>query len=791
MSQSPSEPLAMNPSAPVSQELWSAELRGLRRIMVETKHTFCRICEPLCGLEVDVEAGRVLAIRPDRDHLATAGFACIKGLRQHELYGSPDRLTQPLKRTGGRFEPVSWDRALAEIGATVRRLRAEAHPDSVGMYVGTAAGFSLLHPVFAQGFMTGVGSRSMYSSASQDCSNKFAVAHHLYGFPFIQPFPDLLHTECLILVGTDPVVSQWSFLAAPQPKRQLRELVARGGKLYVVDPRRTETARAAGTHVAIRPGTDVFFYLSFLQELTATGGIDRARLARHTTGFERVAQLCEDWPAERTAEVTRIAPPLLRQMVADYRTARGAALYCSTGVNLGGQGSLAFWLQEVINAASGNLDRRGGTLVGKGIVDFPRLAARRGLLMRSDRSRVGDLPSVNDAFPGGVLADEILTPGARQVRALFVTGGNPLLTMPASGRLRDAFDRLELLVVLDVLRNETAERAHFVLPTTAPLERPDLLFAFPLLLGLQQRPYLQATEALLPPPGQARDESSIYLALARACGTPMFGSAVAQWALERAPSVAAALDRAATRRGRKGRSPAGPAGAFQRLLLDLTLRAAGQPSFRRLAERVHGMPLSEHQPGDFLGQRVLTADGRVQLAPVVLLERAKVLVGLFQQEQGSAQRLKLVGRRTRTTHNSWTHNLERFVEAEGAANPLVISSEDAKRLGLADGAVADVTSASGRVRVAVQVSDEVSAGTVALGHGWGHQGAPGLSVASATAGVNVNLLAPDGPSSLDRPSGNALLNGIPVEVRLAAGPPDHRSWSGCPSTDEPAGRSRP
>ena len=260
--------------------------------MTETRHTFCRICESLCGLEVDVDAsGRIEAIRPDPEHVETGGFACVKGLKQDRLYGSPDRLRYPMKRVGDRHERISWEQALREIGEKVRGLRGEHGPDSIGMYVGTAAGFSLLHPIFAQGFMNGIGSKSVYASSTQDCSNKFAVAREVYGFPFTQPFPDLDHLECLVIVGANPMVSKWSFLQVPNPGKRLREIEARGGRIFVVDPRRTETAKIAGEHVFIRPGMDVFFYLSFLNELIATGGVDEALVRTHTRGFETVRAL--------------------------------------------------------------------------------------------------------------------------------------------------------------------------------------------------------------------------------------------------------------------------------------------------------------------------------------------------------------------------------------------------------------------------------------------------------------------------------------------------------------------
>ncbi|HEX2568530.1 MAG TPA: molybdopterin-dependent oxidoreductase [Polyangia bacterium] len=734
--------------------------------MAETRYTFCRICEALCGLEAEVEDGRVVELRPDAAHVATGGFSCIKGLKQHRIYSSPDRLLHPEKREGDAWRRIAWDDALAEIGGTVRRIRERHGPDAIAMYVGTAAGFGVLHPIFAQGFMTGLGSKSMYSSATQDCANKFAVAREMYGFPFTQPFPDLERTGCLIVAGANPVVSKWSFLQVPNPGRQLRAIEERGGRVYFVDPRRTESAKVAGEHVFIRPGTDSFFFASFLHELAATGGVDEARARRFAAGLDELLAVVRPWSPERAAEVTRIPPEKLREMVAAYRTARGAALYSSTGVNMGGGGTLAFWLQEAINMVSGNLDRLGGTLVGRGVIDFAAFGKKTGTLLREDRSRIGGFRSVNDAFPGGLLADEILTSGPRQVRALFVTGGNPLLTMANAGRLRRAFGELELLVCLDIFRGETASLAHYVLPATSPLERPDLPFVFPLLLGLQSRPYLQATEPVVRPTGEQRDEATIYLDLARASGVSLFGSAAAQSALELLRAGHSALH--------PGEEPALP----QELLLSLILRATRQGSFRQLLRHPHGLLRPPHRADGFLGQRVVTDDGRVQLATPALLDLARRLEADFERERASAGQLKLITRRAVTTHNSWTHNLEEFVAGDRATNYLYMHPADAERLGLAEGRLADIRSATALVRAPVKLLPELMPGTVALPHGWGHQQATGLQVARRTRGVNVNLLAADGPGGIDPVSGMAQLTGIVVDVRPAAGPLDAASWSG-------------
>jgi anaerobic selenocysteine-containing dehydrogenase len=729
--------------------------------------TFCRICESLCGLEVTFKGDKIESVLPDKDHVATRGFACPKGLKQHKMYDSPDRLLYPMKRTGDDWGRISWDQANAEIGAKVAQLRRDHGPDSIAMYVGTAAGFSALHPVFAQGFMDGVGSGSMFASASQDCSNKFAVSNLMYGFPFLLTFPDLENTDCLIIAGANPVVSKWSFLQVPNPIAHLKEMERRGGKLFVLDPRKTETAKVAGEHVFIRPNTDVFFFLSFLCELEKIGGL-KAKGSEHYRGAEGILNLARQWPAERSAEVTQVPPESLRKMVKAYAEADSASIYSSTGVNMGTNGSLAFWVKECINALSGNLDKKGGSIVSKGVIDFPKFGKKNGLLVKEDRSRIGNYGKVNDAYPGGIMADEMLTEGNGQIKALFVTGGNPLITMANSNRLRKAFQNLELLVTLDIYPNETGTVGHYMLPCTTPLERPDLPFIFPLMLGLQVKPYLQATEAILPPPGEVRDEPTIYLDLCKASGVSLFGSKPAQKMLEFARWNA-------TRLKEPGEQPGLP----QRWLLSTLLRVTGKGSFSRLLERPHGRLLKDHAVGGFLGKRVLTEDGKVNLAPQDLLDYAAKLEADFAEEQTLVGTLKLITKRQVTTHNSWTHNIDDFTAGERYTNYLYMHPLDAERLGLENKQLVDVASATGKVRLPIKLLTDLMPGTVALPHGWGHQSTH-MQVARSTQGVNVNILAADGPNNVEKVSGMVHLTGIPVEVTPAAGPLATDSWSGLP-----------
>jgi anaerobic selenocysteine-containing dehydrogenase len=733
---------------------------------VREQFTFCRICESLCGLKVTTKENEIISVEPDKQHVVTDGFSCVKGLYQHEMYRSPDRLERPLKKLpDGTYQSINWEQALSEIGQRVKQLLKAKGADSIGMYVGTAAGFSVLHPVFAQGFMTGLGSKSMYSSSTQDCSNKFAVSRLMYGFPFSLPFPDIENTNCLIVVGANPVISKWSFLQVPNPSKKLKDLEKRGGKLIIIDPRKTETAGIAGEHFFIRPGTDVFFYLSFLKLVIDKGGVNNAIVDRYCSGVEELVKLTTPWTAQRTASITGIAAETLDTIVQTYLDAKGAALYCSTGVNMGGNGTLAFWLQEVINAVTGNLDRKGGTLVGKGVIDFPKFGAKNGTLMRNDRSRIGDFGSVNDAFPGGLLADEILTPGDGQLRALFVTGGNPLITMANAGRLKKAFESLDLLVTLDIYQNETGSIADYVLPTTDPLQRADLPFIFPLMLGLQEKPYLQATEAIIPPRGEQRDEASIYLDLCRASGVNLFGSFIGQKFFE--------LTMAYHSRRRRLKLPSLP----QKGVLNGLLRLTRQNSFKQLLKSPHGILRNDHEEKSFINARILTSDKKIHLAPKELLEHAKKLEQDFESEYERLNSFKLITKRAVTTHNSWTHNIARMTEKGRDTNYAYLHPADMKELGVSDNTLIDIRSATAEIRIPVKSLDSLMRKVIAVPHGWGHQHATGLSHANQTKGVNVNILAADGPENLDRLSGMAHLTGIPVEIAPAENELQH-SWSG-------------
>jgi len=716
--------------------------------------SFCRICEATCGIRVRVRENRVVAIEPDREHVVSRGYACSKGTRFGAVQHSPDRVLHPMKRVGDAWQRLSWDDAIGEIGAKIRKLLATHGPDTLAHFMGSPAGATTLAPPIQQAFLAGLGSRQAYGVGSVDCNNKFRVNQEMYGSPFRLAFPDVPHARFLMLLGSNPSVSNTSLVHLPHSIQALRDVVRRGGRVVFVNPRRTETADAVGEHVAIRPDTDVFFLAAFVRELFETGADRDERVARQMAGQDELRRVVAPWTPERQERVTGVPAERLRELVAAHRASGAAALYLSTGVNQGRHGTLCYWLLEAANAVSGNLDRRGGTLMGRGIVDMPAEAKRQGRFERRDRTPVGSFPSVVDTWPVGVLADQILTRDPGRVTAMIVWASNPVLGCPnPSGRLERALRELELLVAIDVFRNETGDLAHYVLPSTTFLERADIPYAIQTLCGSQPVRYVHYTDPVLEAPPDVREEWWIYTKLAEACGVRLFDSRLADGFLRwNARFAYSRLRRLSVRPG---------------TLVGLVLARAGVGGRRtQLRDHPHGRLLEPNRPGDFLGSdRVLTPDGRVQLAPAEFVRAAEGLEADFERELAQRDRLKLIGKRERGSLNSWLRNAPGY--AKEPSNFLYLHPEDAARAGLAEGDRAEIASAFGSVVAPVRISDALMPRTVALPHGWGHSGARGLSLAREHAGVNSNLLAGDGVRNTEALSGMSHLSGIEVSVRRA------------------------
>src|SRR3954451_2383955 len=476
--------------------------------MSEQKITFCRICEAHCGMVATVEDGRVVKLRPDRDHPLSQGYACPKGIAMVDVQNDPDRVTHPLRRRpdGSGFDRVGWDEALDDIGTRLRATIDRHRPKSVGWYMINPGAFSYSHPLWVKGFLDALGTPHYWTASSQDVANRFAASALLYGSPLVIPIPDLQRTDFLLMLGANPLVSHGSVLTAPRIRDQLNAIVARGGRVVVVDPRRTETARAY-EHMPIRPDGDAWLLLSLLHVIFEEGLEDWGALVGQADGYGALREAAAEHPPEATEARTGVPAEAARKLARDLAAAPSAAVYGRTGSCLGRHGTLVAFLLDALNLATGNLDRPGGAVFGRPAVALDDVGERTGLdSYDRTRSRLGDFPDVLGAMPASLMAREITTPGPGQLRALFVSAGNPALSVPDGGALEAALAELDLMVSIDLYVNETNRHADYVLPAATFLEREDMPIAF---LGFYTTPFVQWTEPVVEPRGEARDDWQI------------------------------------------------------------------------------------------------------------------------------------------------------------------------------------------------------------------------------------------------------------------------------------------
>ena len=717
------------------------------------KVTYCRVCEPLCGMVATVEDGRLTKVRPDPEHPLSAGFACPKGIAMADVENDPDRVLHPLRRRDdGSFERVTWPEALDEIGERLGSIRDRHGGDAVGWYMGNPGAFSYSHPLWVKGFLDALGSPHSYTASSQDVSNRFAASAFLYGSPFVVPIPDLARTDFLLMVGANPMVSHGSVLSAPRIKDQLRAIPARGGRVVVVDPRRSETARAF-EHLPIEPDADAWLLLSLLEVIFAEGLEDA--IAHQSTGVDGLREICEPCSPEQTELRTGIAADTARALARDLATSECAAVYGRTGSCLGRNGTMVSFLLDALNVVTGNLDREGGAMFGDPPIDFSRLADVVGFGSYAKiRSRVGGLPEVLGSLPASLMAKEITTPGPGQIRAFFVSAGNPVLSVPNGHELEAAMAQLDLSVAIDLYVTETSRHCDYILPATTMYEREDFPLPF---LSLFSTPFIQMTETVVEPRGEARQEWEIIEEIAERIGIVPSSS----WPLRQLGRLGVKF------------SP--------RRLVDLLLRTGprgdlfglrrGGLSIDKLKQNAHGIVLSDHLAAGVLPKQIRQRSKRVRLDPPEIVAEAERLAA--QNGHHPDFPLRLIGLRELRSHNSWMHNAPLLMRG-GRIHAARVHPDDAERLGIADGKRCRISSPHGSIEIEALLTDEVRAGTVAVPHGWGHEG--GWEIANRAGGANVNLLASSDPDDLERLAGMAFLNGIPVRVEPvpepAASPPE-------------------
>ncbi|MDT5016315.1 MAG: hypothetical protein QOD39_2475 [Mycobacterium sp.] len=721
---------------------------------VEHKPTFCRICEPLCGMIATVEDGRLTALRPDKDHPLSAGFACQKGIAFTEIVNDPDRVTTPLRRNAdGAFEPVSWDKAMTDIAERLAAIHRRHGSGAIGWYYGNPGAFSYSHTLSLNTFMLGFGPRlHLFTAGSQDVNNRFVASQLLYGSPLALPVPDVLRTDLFVVIGANPVVSHGSVLTVPRIKDRMHDIVKRGGRVLVVDPRKTETA-AQFEWLGIIPDGDAFLLLSLLHVMFGENLVDRTRLARQAEDGVWLEQMAEPFSPEATQPRTGIDPETVRSLARDLASTKRAAVYGRVGTSIGENGTLTTYLLDAVNLVAGNLDVPGGSMFGRfGLPGERWLNKVGGALLRSvyarKRSRIGGFPSVLMSEPAGLMAKEITTPGRGQVKALLVSAGNPVLSVPNGDELEAALEGLELMVGIDLYVNETLAHCDYVLPAASMYERDDFPLAFQ---TLQPTPFRQATDAVIAPVGQAKAEWEIIEDLTQRL-----------W--RRTPGLAML---AATR---KILSLFGVRFS-PRLIVDAIIRLGdggdryglrrGGLTFSRLAaDHPHGKVLADNLRGGVLRDTVVYRGGRVRLRHDDI---AGEVDKLSRRSTPDDYPMRLIGMREARSENSWMHNAPLLMRGERTQHARM-HVDDAAAANIVDGDAVRITSAHGEIELPVIVTKDIVAGVVAVPHGWGHKGTAGWRVANGAGCANVNRLTSSAPEDIERLAGMARLTGVPIRV---------------------------
>ncbi len=716
--------------------------------MSQTRIHTCPLCEATCGIVLEVDGGRIVSVRGDRDDGFSRGHVCPKAAAIPDVVDDPDRIREPMRRVGSRWEPIGWDEALAEAADRIASIQREHGRDAVALYAGnpTVHGYGALLgvPLLSRA----LGGRSRFSATSVDQLPQMLAALEMFGHQLLLPVPDVDRTDHLLVIGANPLVSNGSLMTAPAIGHRLSALRARGGRLVVVDPRRTETAAVADRHVAIRPGGDAALLLGMLHVILAEGRDRPGRLARFTDGLERIRTIAGRFPPERVAARAGVPVDTIRSLARELADAPTAACHGRVGISTQAFGAVASWLVNVLAVVTGNLDRPGGAMFTTPAADVVALNARigsRGSFGRW-RSRVRGLPEFGGELPVATLAEEIETPGKGRIRGLVTFAGNPVLSTPNGRRLDRALAGLDFQLSIDLYRNETTRHAHLLLPPSFGPERDHYDLVFHALSVRDVARYVKP--AVDPPPG-VRDDWDILLGLA--------------FALRERGGGGNRRNLGATLRVARALGP--------RRILGLLLRFGPHPlSIGSLLRAPHGVDLGPLRPR--LPDRLFTPDRRIRLVPAVMeedLPRVEADVDAAREAgaaAGAPDTLTLVGRRQLRGNNSWMHNSARLVKGPPACT-LLVHPDDARARGLADGSLARVRSRVGEVRVPVSVTAEMRPGVVSLPHGWGHdREGTSLRVAGGRAGASYNDLADD--QRVDELCGNADLGGVPVTVEPAS-----------------------
>jgi anaerobic selenocysteine-containing dehydrogenase len=739
-----------------------------------THHRICPLCEACCGLEIKVSNGKVTSIRGHDADVFSAGYICPKGVALKDLHEDPDRLRTPLIKRNGVHVQATWEEAFSEIEKRLPPIIATHGRNATGIVVGNPSAHKIGLLTYFGKLARALGTKNVFSASTLDQMPKQLSSGLMFGHWLSVALPDITRTDLLLVIGANPLASNGSMWTVPDFKGKAKTLQARGGKLVVIDPRRTETAAMADAHHFIRPGADVFLLAAMVNTLFAEKLVKVGDKAEWINGVDEVQTAVAPFTADAVAARCGLEADAILNLARQLAAAPRAAVYARIGTCTQEYGSLASWLVDVLNTLTGNLDKAGGVLFAKSAAFASNTAGKpgigNGVSTGRHKARVSGAPEVYGELPMTCMAEEIETEGEGQMRALFTVATNPVLSSPNGPRLAKALDKLDFMVSLDIYLNETTRHADVILPGLSPLEEMHYDVAFPQLSWRNHARYSPAVFAA--PEGQPEEWQTILKlaaivqgkgaqADANALDDVQFAEDAQRLFGEHANAVIAATKNLrGPSRGLEVALRTGPYGdGFGTKPDGLTLAKV------MASNATGGIDLGELQPR--IPEVLRTPSGKVELAPPMLLQD---LERATQSLRAPAADLVIIGRRDVRSNNSWMHNLPVLAKGPMRCTALVHPT-DATRLGLLDGALAHIESMSKQgprsVQAQVHVSAEMMPGVVSLPHGWGHdlKGAK-LTLAAERPGANLNALLDD--QLRDPLSGNAVLGGVAITMRAVA-----------------------
>lgn len=710
--------------------------------MTETKthYRVCNLCEATCGIVIQTQGNEILSIKGDEKDPFSRGHICPKAVALKDLYEDPDRLKKPMQKTAQGWKEISWKEAFDAVEKGLKAVQKKYGNDAVATYQGNPNVHNLGLMMLGSAFVRQLKTKSRFTATSADQLPHHLAAATMFGHPLLVPVPDIDRTDFMLILGGNPLVSNGSMMTAPDIKNRLKAIQQRGGKIVLIDPRRTRSAEMADQHHFIKPGTDIYLLLAMLYVLLEEGKGEMGRLENISVGLEKIKTWVKDFPPEKAAEVTGISVEEIRALSLDFAQAKSAVCYGRMGVSTQVFGGLCQYVINLINVVSGNLDREGGAMFTQPAVDLVSSRATRGRPLRFGRwkSRVRQLPEFSGELPVAALAEEISTPGEGQLKALVTIAGNPVLSIPNGKALDAALSQLDFMVAIDFYLNETTRHADIILPPVTNLEADhyDLIFNM-----LAVRNVSKFSPAVFEKEEGEKQDWEILLELSIRMGTKN------------------AIERTFARKQQAKVAKGGP-----RYLLDQQLAESEyfQLSVQYLLENPHGVDLGPLRPS--LPYRLYTGSRKIELSHEIYEQDLERVKQAFEEMQTRPQngKLALIGRRNLRTNNSWMHNSHRMVKGNNRCT-LLMHPEDARKRQFKDKEKVSVSSRVGKIEIQLELTEDIMPGVVSIPHGWGHDKPDtNLGVARQHAGVSINDLTDH--EAIDELSGNAAFNGLLISV---------------------------